>query len=350
MMNKICFVKQSYILNLPWKSVRFRNPKQMAESFVYRSQNLEFIIAKKADVWVAEGQSVVCAGAAKDPEGLSAMRRAHETVPWSAIPWGEYDAVFSHDPIIPDKITRRHPRILWFYNEPEHRTARARKASQGILSGAYDLFWDDYMRAGPKLKRLPQAVGFPYPRNPDIMRELVKPTNEPAVFLDSRHVHEVAPGKRGPMLADFEAICGLPVRYAYTDVQTEQGKSMRRLLPTGKMMRCLDYLKLVGSCKYYLVFREKRINGQAAAEAAALGLIVVANSNGVYHEILCHPKCTIPPGGPARLGLRVIQGIEKDPDLQKEILDYQDRKLREKFWKEPLGILGAALEMKRGMK
>lgn len=74
---------------------------------------------------------------------------------------------------------------------------------------------------------------------------------------------------------------------------------------------------------------------------------MVASKNGAYHRMVCHPECLMPANSIARRGLRKISKIEQNPGLQTEILAYQDERVRQKFWDEPLAILEKALERKR---
>lgn len=340
-------------MNFAWESARYESPEQMLRLFKYRSQNLTFVIGMKVDVWIVEGKTVSPAFSLDkaDPKVFKALYEAQPAVPWSAIPWDDYDIVITIDPILNKKreIAQMRPNILWVYNEPSHRSGRAQAAARHGPLEPYDLFWDDFMRAPHRLTKLPQPISFPYFANPDIMRKLIEPTNEDGVFVDSRHVVERSKGERTNMAQEFRGICGLPVKYAPLSGQiTEKTRYTRSVLVAqGKMLECADYLKLMGSCKYYLVWRRKQTNGQGALEAAALGLIVIA-SDSVYSKMLCHPACLIPRGGPARAGLRLVQKIEKDPDWQAEILAHQDKVLRSLFWDRPLEILNNALMMKRG--
>lgn len=350
---KICIVKHPYYPSFGWESARYKSPEQMLQLFRYKSHNLSFAIGMKIDMWVVEGMSVSPAFSldTEAPKVFRALYKAQKTVPWSTIPWHEYDVVIAIDPIISDEIIRAHPQILWVYNEPSHQSGRAQRAARHGPLGAYDLFWDDYMRAPRRqLTKLPQPISFPYFGNPDIMRALIKPTNEGGVFIDSRHVVGLSKSGRASMVQEFQSICGIPVKHAPLDGRiTHETRYTRSLfLIWGKMLKSIDYLKLLGSCKYSMIWRRKKSNGQAALEAASLGLVAIANSNAVYPAMLCHPTCLIPPGGPPRIGLRLIKKIEANPDWRAKILVHQDKMLWEKFWNRPLEILNKALEMKRG--
>jgi len=348
---RVCIVKHPYYLNFPWESARYSTPEQTLSLFKYGSQNISLIIGTKADVWVVEGMSVRPAFFVdkKHPADFKEMYKVHKTVSWSEIPWDEYDIVITVDPILNERweIVRRRSHILWVYIEPDHRAGRARNAAYGGPLEPYDLFWDDLMRADGRLYTLPQSVGFPHFANPDIMRDLVKPTLEPGVFLDSRYVFGLTNRERDNIAMEFETMCGLPIKYPPLDGQESRNVSRIRYLMEGKILHTADFLKMLGSCKYFATWRKKGTNGQATLEAAALGLIAIANDNAVYPRMLCHPMCLVKPNATPRKIMRLIGKIERHPELQAEILAHQDRVLRTRFWCEPLGILEKALEMKR---
>lgn len=348
---RACIVKHPYYPNFPWESARYSNPEQTLGLFRYGSQNISFMIGTKADMWIVEGLSVRPAFFIdeKHPGVFKELYEAHNTVLWSAIPWDEYDIVITIDPILSERkdIVECQPQTLWIYAEPDHRAARAKSAAYSRPWKPYDLFWDHFMRADDQLHTLPQSVSFPYFTNPDIMRNLVKPTRETGVFLDSRYIFGLTKRERGTIAMEFETLCGLPIKYPPLDGQESRAAPRTRNLVEGKMLRTADFLKLLGSCKYFATWRGKGTGGQAALEAAALGLIAIANDNAAYPRMLCHPTCLVKPNEIPRKVMRLIRKIERDPGWQAEILLHQDEALWEKFWDGPLGILEKALKMKR---
>ena len=349
---KGCIVKHSYYANFTWKPKRYSGALDMLRAFPFRSQNISLVAELKADIWPIEGMNQDYRAGRDDPNGVAAMYGVHKTAKWDDVPWEEYDIVISCEPIVPIKIIQKHPDILWVYNEPSHRCGRASRAAGpgGSPVGGYDLFWDDYCRAPEKLTKIPQSVGFPYFMNYELMRRLIKVDQKETVWIDSRHVVYESLDVRKEMVREFSQICDLPVCHAPIEGVWHKGKvSDRTLLAQGKMLTAIDYLSLVGQSKYYLVWRDKAVQGQAILEAGGLGLIVIANKSGIYHKMLCHPKCLIPDGGPPRIGLRLVKEIEEDKILQQEILAYQDLMLEARFWSRPMAILRDALKMKRQM-
>lgn len=336
---KAAFIRQATTSTFwSWESSQYTNPWKTLNAFVFKSKTLSLAIELEADIWIVEGCDHILGGTSS--EYLQGIMKQHQTVPLSAIPWHQYDIVISILPIIPDKIIKRFPGILWCYYPLTHISKLTRHSRQKPY-GKYDLFLDHSSMGkkfnavtwkGKLLSGLSQSVSFPFPTNPDTMRTLIQPTNESAVFLDTRLV------KKEP-LSWFEKRCDLPVRCS-----PEPASSGRKVL-AGKFTKMKEYLGALGGCKYFLLCRKPNFVGQAALEAAALGLIVISGP-GVYPNVLCHPACLIESNNP-RQGLNAIKRIEKDAGLQKEILAHQDAVLWQRFWKEPLNTLHIGLEMKR---
>lgn len=349
---KLCFVKQPYNYDATWQSLRFPGSAELLDAFVFRPMHISLLIEFEADIWVVKGEGVASqTWKQNEPEGFAAIYAAHwNVVSMLEVPWEDYDIVISIDPLIPDKIIKRHSNTLWAYYEIEHRCGRSSRAAGpgGGPYGGYDLYLDHYMRATRGLHRLPQSIAFPFMYNAKTMRSLVRLTHNPAVFIDTRHVPRGKDVYAG-MSREFAQICGLPIKFAgVREKLVEETRYYLLELVAGKHYRAKEYLEMLGACKFFLGWRKRAILGQALVEAASLGLIGVGNANGVYHKMICHPMCLIPPSGIARPGLKAIWGIEAVPDLQKEILEYQDGVLRERFWEQPLRILRDALKIKRG--
>lgn len=331
---KMALVKQGFSATwASWESVRYSNPMQLLESFRFQSKIFSLLCHFEADVWVIKGLDV-------PPETfvetsgekyVNAMLKLHKGVSWSAVPWEEYDIVVSTLPIVPEKIIKNHPGILWCYYVQGHTSKMYKRSLRGPY-GKYDLFLNELALTEPKLKKLPQSVACPYPTDLNLMRNLIKPTNDPAVFLDTRLLNRESPSW-------FQARCDLPIRHS-----SKPAINSKRLLDQN-FTDAKTYLTELGSCKYFLLCRKPNFNGQAALEAASMGLIVVSGP-GIYPSALCLKESLTRPNSP-RDGVKAIRKIEEDPALQKRLLAHQDRVLRQVFWKEPIEMLYAAVEMKR---
>jgi len=340
---RTCFVKSAHITPLSWESLRYPGPKKLLDSLPFGALDFSLMVKLEADTWVISDAS------RKIDLGLRAkMERLHRNiVPISEIPWDDYDCVISYDPIICKDVIKCHPHILWCYREMSVNRKRAEEAlKKNRPYGGYDLYLEERLHARRQLKRIPQAIAFPYAHDSDMMRELIVPRNEPAVFIEPRNIPQ-RERDRVKMRAEFSNICGLPIRHApFPDFDTVLPKFIPALVSDSrkKILRTTDYLNLVGSCKYYLSWRKRLVVGQALIEAAVLGLIIVAPDRSLYSGLLCHPRCVTHAGQPP--DLRLIKKIEKNPDRQAEILAHQDKALRSLF-QGTLEILDRALKMKR---
>jgi hypothetical protein len=326
---KAGFIKQGFSSTFTtWESLLWSGPERLLHAFRFKSKLFSLLVEWQADIWVVSGGTKL--GGTFCSDFSQKILSKHKAVPIDIVPWDEYDVVISVLPFIPKEIIRAHPKILWAYLSIGH-VSKLHRQSLDKVQGSYDLFLD-HSSVGRGLKTLPQAISFPFPTNRNLLRKLIQPMNESAVFLDTRLV------KKEPLWW-FRKRCNLPIRCS-----PQPATNGRRIL-AGRFTRTKEYLEMLGSCKYFLVSKKQNSIGQAALEAAALGLIVVSGP-GVYPNVLCHPRCLTAPNNP-RQGLNVIKKIEKDTELQREILAHQDGVLSSNFWKGPLATLHKALEMKR---
>jgi len=341
---KACFVKTADMICWPWESLRYPGPKQLLDSLVFSSLDFSLMVELESDVWIIRRKDAVVSA----PKPLMGVVKKHSNVVLpSAIPWEEYDVVISISPIIDEKIIRSHPQILWCYTEVQHACPRALEVVRtGRPWASYDLYLDHFLRGKEQVTRLPTVVSCPTMRNTDLLKETIRPANKPAIFIEPRNVPRTEK-ERKKMCTKFQKLCGLPAKYAPMPERKGLLPMFQETLNAGKkILKTTEYLGLVGSCKYYLSWRRRKIHGQALAEAAALGLIVVAPTRrSVVGPELCHPKCQIPPD--PEMGLKMIRKIESDRGLQEEILRHQEKVLRRKYWEEPLALLHKAVEIKR---
>jgi len=347
------FVKLACEENLPWESVRYSDPQSLLDAFIFRSLGFCLAVEYKADFWAVkwrgEATNVRPGALREDPGGVKRMVRAHKNVvDWDDVPWGEYDMVISIGPIVPKRIVRKFPNVLWTYRETAIRCQRAEDAARGGPLGGYDLYADAMLRSRPTLKKLPQSVGMPYTQHPTMLRDLIGPTHEPAVFLDSRSV-PLDKRKRTAQFAEFSSLCGLPIRHSLIEGRTTQPVRFFTELTAAKVPRQRRYLELLGACKYQVIrdFGKSQLLGDAVIEAVAMGVIPITHDEAIYGRMVCHPQSLLPRGSIWRRKLRRIQKIESNPGLQREILEHQTEALRRKFWAEPLAIYEKALRLKR---
>lgn len=316
---KLAFVKQPWCVAWSWRSTRFESARQMLESFYYKTGCFSLLAHWRGDVWVMEesecrsGDRIMWEDS--DPEAARQMWQRTPLTAWADVPWGEYDVVVSAGRIVPLDIIHAHPRVLWVVLEGEHSAFGDKEP------GEYDLFWD-----------YTDVDTLPYMVNSNIMRELVQPTNEAAVWLPSRTVRphgkaqaETAPGE----------LAGLPVKHpGVWDLSR-----VYQVALDGGIEEPLHFWQRQGGCRYLLNLRDADI-GQPIVEAAALGLIVISGPEA--YDVVCHPDCRVETMDE---GLAVIERLEDDALLRLVMKVYQDDVLWERFWYRPMAKLRQAIKV-----
>ncbi len=319
---RLAFVKQPWCVAWSWRSTRFHTPRQMLESFYYKTGCFSLLAHWQGDVWVMEesecrsGDRAMWEGG--DPQAAKQMWARTPLTPWADVPWGEYDVVVSAGRIVPLEVIQANPRTLWCVLEGEH-TAFGDKEP-----GEYDLFWD-----------YSDVDAMPYVVNPDLMRDLARPTNEAGIWLPSRMVRPH--GDEQPEPSPVE-LAGLPV---HRPEWWNLGHTYRVALD-GDIEPPLDFWKRQGSCRYLLNLRPGGQIGQPIIEAAALGLVVISRPEA--YDVVCHPSCRVETADEA---MEIVKKLERESVSRGMVKLYQDNVLWDKFWRKPLARLEQAVERKR---
>lgn len=303
------------------------------DSVPYKSGSISLLLAFRGDVWVMEDGPASPSRRMweeADPEATRELYKRTPVTRWDEVPWDDYDIVFSNDPIVPDKIIKAHPGVLWCYRLAEHTASTYEK-----VSGSYDLACDHTMASPKTVEQLPQAVSMPFTISGELMRNLVHPTNEPAVWLPARSVrpHGSTQVEKPP-----ETLAGLPVKHP----GIWNFRQTYRAILDGLVEPPLQHFQNMGSCRYLLNVRPGGAIGQPIIEAAALGLIVISAPEA--YDVVAHPYLRV---SSVAKGVRMIATLEDNPAGRQEISLYQDRMLREHFWNVPLIGLRKALDIKR---
>lgn len=332
---KLCFVKQPWAAMWSWwQSTRFATPRAMLDTFCFKSTHLGLLLACKGDVWVMEDSPCLSNSRRMweeaDPDATAEVYQRTSVTKWDSVPWGNYDLVFSDDPIIPPEIIKAYPKVLWCHGIGEHTGGGIWKAR-----GEYDLFWDHTLASPKTVEGLPQAISLPFTINAQIMRELIRPANEPAIFLPMRAVcpHGSLRAEKIP-----KTLADLPVRHA----GVWNLRQTYRAILNGVAKSSMQRFRNLGSCRYLLNVRPGGEIGQPIIEAAALGLIVVSTQE--LYSTVVHPFCQT---HSVDDGIRMIRQLEASPSTRRRILEYQGRVLQRQFWDEPLTNLRRALDIKR---
>lgn len=258
------------------------------------------------------------------------------------IPFEAYDLVIANDPVL---ACPRNASTLFAYFLVEHWDHRYRKSLRRPLRNA-DLFLAHMMDAPFSLARLPQAISFPYVRDPKTARALfAAPEREEAAWTDWRTLSFLCAGKNGNALEASRAaaerlqdVLRLPVRSRWFSMGLYHGEDPPRWGDAA------EFLRELGRQKYYLCLGRNSGAGQGLADAASLGCLCLGERDKPYHRLLCHPEALC--GDLQELPKRLAR-VRASRGLQEEILDWQDAKLQTHFIDAPLALLHDALERKR---
>jgi hypothetical protein len=258
------------------------------------------------------------------------------------IPYDSYDLVITNDPILDFPSSSR---TLFAYFVVEHWDRRYRTSLHRPMRKA-DLFLAHMMDAPESLGSLPEAISFPYIRDPKSTRALFSATErKEAVWADWRTLSFLSAANNGnsaeatkAAARRLEEALHLPVAFRSFSMGLYRGEDPPRWGDAA------EFLRELGRQKYYLCLGRGSGAGQGLADAASLGCICFGEQDKPYHRLLCHPEVLC---GDLQELPRRVRRVQASPDLQEEIRAWQEVKLRQHFIEEPLALLGAALERKR---
>lgn len=344
---KVCILKQPYVTEFTWSSHRWSNVQELLDKYILRSQNFGLVCETQADIWVVGDGGYVSdtyASLKKNaPEAVDALYRSHSAVKWANVPWDEYGVIISLDSIVPYSIILQYPEILWCYYEQEHVKDSFRKSAESPF-GKYDLFLNHALSSSnAPISCLPRSVNFPYLCSRDAFNKVVAAEKHDRVYLDSHCIRGIP--DLGFFRKQLARKLGVEIDYCKPWDFDNSYLSVANKIPSSTR----EYLNQLASCKYFLLNRGGQSIGQSAIEAAALGVIVLSDRGQMYSHYICHPETWVRPRD-YDLAARVIKKIQKNPDLQHEIIEYQFEKVQDFFLDRPLRVLKGCLETKRGVK
>ncbi|MGH9775220.1 MAG: hypothetical protein ACRD50_09770 [Candidatus Acidiferrales bacterium] len=344
---RVAFVKQALDVFGPWRTLRWQDttPRELFEVWPGKATYWEMTCCLEAD-WYIVPQQIVTGythdAILKHP-GRPALTQKYteKIVDPEEIPFGDYDLVVSFDPVL---APRQGSSTLFAYFAHEHWDAIYRKSLHMPVRN-YDLFLAHMMDATIKLTALPQAVSFPYLRAPELARSIFSVEKEEIAWVEWRTVaalgmsevwnesSEAAQKRLGQAL-------GVPTRTNGSFNLNPYGISDPPSWGDGAA-----YLTRLAGCRYFIAATAAGA-GQSLCDAASLGCITIGVSELVYHRMLCHPECLcedleeLP---------KKFRRVAASHDLQREVLHWQDQKLREHFIESPLALLRTAVEKKSGL-
>jgi hypothetical protein len=345
---KVAVVKQLLDTFGPWRSVRWKDtsPPALFDVWPGRALHWEMTTLLKADWYVIPQQrnTDYTYDSVLKQRGHAEIVRKHTQgiVEPHDISFEAYDLVITNDPIL------RFPRsasTLYAYFVAEHWDWRYRAALERPRKNA-DLFLAHMLDAPATLRTLPQAIAFPYLRDPRTMRALfAADERDEAVWADWRTLSFLSASAHGTSEAMTQAAAerlqqalGLQVAFRSFSMGLYEGEDPPRWGDAAQFLRAL------GRQKYYLALGRNSGAGQGLADAASLGCICFGERDKPYHRLLCHTEtlCTDLQDLPQR-----VKRVRMSRDLQKEICGWQNEKLQQHFIDAPLALLADALERKR---
>ncbi len=345
---RVCILKQPNAVEFIWSTHRWSNAQELLDNYVMRSTNFGLVCETQADIWVVEDGEYVSdtyvSLLTRAPEGVNALYRSHSAAKWADIPWEEYDVIISLDPIVSDSIIIRYPEILWCYYEQEHAMESFRASAKSPF-GKYDLFLNHALSSSnDPIIGLPRSINLPYVYSRDAFNRVVTAEKHERVYLDSRCIRDI------PHLEFFRMQLARKLGIEIDHCKPWDFKNSHLCVANKVPSSTREYLNQLASCKYFLLNRGGSNNiGQSAPEAAALGVIVLSDKYQIYSHYVCHPKTWVRPRDyDSTAG--VIKEIQKDPNLQRKIIEYQFERTQNLFLNQPLRVLRSCLKMKRGVK
>jgi hypothetical protein len=345
---KVAIIKQVLDTFGPWSSIRWEetSPESLFRIWPSRALHWEMTTLLQADWYVVPQQvnTDYTYDSVLKQRGNADIVRKHtqRVVAPREIPYDSYDLVITNDPILDFP---RSSHTLFAYFVVEHWDRQYRASLRRPLRNA-DLFLAHMMDAPASIDRLPQAISFPYVRDPKSMRALFAPVErEDGVWADWRTLSLLSAATNGNSLQAtraaarrLEEALHLPVAFRSFSMGLYHGEDPPHWADAA------EFLRELGRQKYYFCLGRESGAGQGLAEAASLGCICFGEKDKPYHRLLCHPEALC---GDLQELPRRVRRVHASPDLQEEIRVWQEQKLRQHFAEEPLALLGAALERKR---
>jgi len=335
----------------PWSSILWENTtlRKLLDAWPGKATFWEMTCCLKADWYVIPQQlSSDYTQNVLQHRGLGEIlsRHTRNVIAPEEIPIDQYDLVITFDPIwaVPaDSPT------LFAYFVVEHWDRLYQQSLRAPL-GRYDLFLAHMMDAPKTLASLPQALSFPYLRDPGAVQAAFPAAKEEAVWADFRTLTTLGMAETyGMWVASghaaakrLEETLRLPVRYRASFNEHPYGIS-----DPPAWGDAANYFDAMARCKYYVAVGIINGAGQAICDAASLGCLCIGQEEKAFHRSIFHPAalCAHMMELPRRL-----KAIIGSRDLQEEVRTWQDAALRDYFQRRPLALLDEALSIKTGSR
>ncbi len=272
---RVAFIKQLYDVHGPWSTVLWKDttPRGLFDVWPGKATFWEMTCCLKADWYVIPQQlsSDYTHEAVLGVPGRTEMvtRNTRAVVAPEQIPVDQYDLVITFDPIwdVPTDST-----TLFAYFVVEHWDHLYSDALRHP-HGRYDLFLAHMLDAPATITALPQALAFPYLRDPDSVRAVFAAEKEESVWVDFRTLTTLGMAETyGTWVATghgaakrLEETLRLPVRYKGTFNENLYG-----IADPPAWGDAARYFEAMVQCKYYVAVGTIAGAGQALCDAASL--------------------------------------------------------------------------------
>ncbi|MBS0285951.1 MAG: hypothetical protein JSR17_01125 [Proteobacteria bacterium] len=341
---RFCFLKSPYSTTLTTESVSPFDINTVINKWFNRFQNISFVTYFKADVYVIDCVPIHASWAASlinDTNKGNMIRQVHTYVQVDSIEFNKYDVVISSDCIVPISVIQKFPNVLWCYYEDEHAFGSFQISKKSPIAG-YDVFLNHFMDSNVDSERLPCSVSFPYLEHVPTFNLLVNEMNlnsvkEKSIFFDS---HILRTPLFQTLKQNIENNTLLQTKYTEWDFDNSLSELCNFKLPHIK-----TYISKLISCTYFIYLRNNSGGiGQSMLPAAAAQCIIIGANAMKYARIIIHPICVITNESEC---INTINMVEKNPNLKKDIINYQNQQLETHFWNKPLELIKKLYALKR---
>tara|TARA_R100000008_G_C3579735_1_gene167657 strand:- start:145 stop:1230 length:1086 start_codon:yes stop_codon:yes gene_type:complete len=358
---KVCIIKQYYDVLGPTTSFNYRDLKfqDLLKLHNTKTNGLESFLLFEADHYILDSYNfarhecdIIEANTLEDNYTNTYHATLGTVKSEQEIPFENYDVVWCRDPILKNIQSHKvkYPTTLFVYEEVEH--------SRGFCptnSRFYDLILrHDHPPRDILLQELNKEIPFPYPRSPAKMRKQFSCDKKIQLYIDYRDLMHYALGAElsasSPSYSSDKIKVVAKLNHIQADRNIKKVCNLKNSLnglcvsPSGES-DSFQYLSLLAESKYFSSTSGRL--GQSLVDAAGLNCICFGTTRSPNHNLLCHPFTLFSSFQPYSEVEERILKLESNPQLQEEILLYQNQRLQTYFVEYQQNILSTALQLKR---
>lgn len=230
------------------------------------------------------------------------------------IQWDNYTIVITINACVPERITKKYPKILWCYYVSENDSAKINQ----LLNGYQLLLDQDIMK---EMKAF--SIGFPYSFcGPESVKKIgeqlgVKGESERrGIFIELNNSTE------RPLLHPSK-------EFRYIERMTNQPLLLHK-------QNILENCKLLCKAKYYVKIFGRQIRGNGIMEAISAGNLLLMNKNLVMYSDLVLEECHVVT---AEDVIKKIKEFDENKDLYNRTLVKQNNYFTKYYVEGPISSL-----------